>query len=532
MRTNLHWLARILGLGVAALLLSGSVSALAVPSGSRLPWLGGNGYLNGVNYPWVHYGNDFGSNAWGAYGVHDPGTHAMVDADFARMEQQGVRTARWWLFADGRAGITWDSGGMPVGLDQYVFADLDAALALARKHHVYVDLVLTDVSLLYRSSYSNGVQLGGRPYLINTAAGRQALLSKVFMPVFDRYGQNPQILSYEVMNEPEWAISEDHAVNSKAAQPAALATFQAFVRQVAGAVHARTKSYVTVGSAAARWTSQWQRLGLDFYSVHFYDWMHPWPDVDVYDSGCSALHLDAPVVIGEYPPGSSTAGFRQYLDNWYAGGCAGALVWTFKGVDSAGAPDPTVLTAWNSSHSGPAATGSSPAPSQAPTPPPASRPAPSPTPARAPAPPAAPPPEVRFDFQDGSRDGWNVNWGVGIAARNALLPRDADERALQVRLDPTSGWPAIAVEAGLEGLAPGKTVSYQIWAPRGTTITVTPYATDQGWQVHFVSPAALKPGWNTLEWRVPELDGVRAIGLQFNNTGAWGGRVFLDQVAW
>ena len=88
------------------------------------------------------------------------------------------------------------------------------------------------------------------------------------------------------------------------------------MRQVAAAVHARTRSYVTVGAAAARWVRQWKGLGLDFYSVHYYDWMHPLADVDLYDSGCSALHTDAPVVVGEYPPGSATASFRQYLDQW------------------------------------------------------------------------------------------------------------------------------------------------------------------------------------------------------------------------
>src|SRR5919201_3876806 len=193
---------------------------------------------------------------------------------------------------------------MPAGLDSYVFADLDAALALAQKHHLYLDLVLTDVSLLYRSSYANGVQMGGRPYLVNTAAGRQALVDRAFAPLFDRYGQSPQILSYEVMNEPEWAISEDHAVNGKAGQPSSLAGMRTLVRQVTAAVHARTRSLVSVGSAASRWTAQWKGLGLDFYSVHFYDWMHPWPDVDVYRSGCSGLNLDRPVVVGEYPPGS------------------------------------------------------------------------------------------------------------------------------------------------------------------------------------------------------------------------------------
>lgn len=508
-------------------ILNGSLPASAAGSRNRVPWQGGSWYLNGVNYPWVHYGNDFGANGWGAYGVHDAGTRATVEADFARMEQEGIHSVRWWLFADGRAGIVWDSGGIPSGLDSYVFADLDAALALAQKHHVYLDLVLTDVSLLYQATYVNGVQMGGRPYLVNTAAGRQALINKVFTPVLDRYGQSPQIISYEVMNEPEWAITEDNAVNARAAQPSSLASMQTFVRQTAAAVHARTRSLVTVGSAASRWTAQWKRLGLDFYSVHFYDWMHPWPDVDLFDSGCSALNLDAPVVVGEYPPGSSVASFRRYLDTWLAGGCAGALAWSFKGVDASGTPDPAVMSAWNTAQAAITGIGApSPSPTATPAPPP-----PPPPAAAAPATSAPRQPEVRFDFEDRSHNGWQVGWGVGIDIRNALTPHDADERALEVRLAPAAGWPAIEVQTGLDGVVPGGTVVYKLWAPGGSNVTVTPYATDKGLQEHFAGQVALQPGWNVIAWRVPQQNGVRAIGLQFNNAAAWGGRLYLGEVA-
>ena len=57
------------------------------------------------------------------------------------------------------------------------------------------------------------------------------------------------------MNEPEWAISEDHAVNGNATQPSSLAAFQTFVRHVAAAVHTKTRSYVSVGGAASRWAA-------------------------------------------------------------------------------------------------------------------------------------------------------------------------------------------------------------------------------------------------------------------------------------
>ena len=82
-------------MAAAALFINGTFPAFAISPGNRIPWQGSGSYLNGADYPWVHYGNDFGGNAWGAYGVHEPGTRATVDADFARMERQGIHLTRW-----------------------------------------------------------------------------------------------------------------------------------------------------------------------------------------------------------------------------------------------------------------------------------------------------------------------------------------------------------------------------------------------------------------------------------------------------
>ena len=88
-----------------------STSTPASAWSPSIQWRGGEWYLLGVNYPYYHYGNDFGGNVWGSYGVHDPTTNAEVDADFERMSAMGIRTVRWFVFADGRAGITYDAAG-------------------------------------------------------------------------------------------------------------------------------------------------------------------------------------------------------------------------------------------------------------------------------------------------------------------------------------------------------------------------------------------------------------------------------------
>jgi hypothetical protein len=90
-------------------------------------------YLHGCNYPWstdgntVFYGLDFGANVWGSHlGVST--RRAAVARDFAEMAALGFTVARWFLFCDGRAGIVYDESGLPAGIDNHLFTDMDAAL--------------------------------------------------------------------------------------------------------------------------------------------------------------------------------------------------------------------------------------------------------------------------------------------------------------------------------------------------------------------------------------------------------------------
>ena len=339
-----------------ALFNANSLSAKALTPGGTISWLGGSWYLLGANYPWKYYGNDFGSNGFGAYGVHLPATYNAVNADFTAMAAEGIHTARWWVFGDGRAGITFDGSGMPTGIDAYVFPDLDAAVQIAGMHGIYLNLVLLDFAFIEPArSLGSGVVGGGHWNVINTTTGQQDLLNNVFVPIFRRYGNNPQIISWEVMNEPEWCITQDAVASGCTTTQVSLTTFQSFTQSTATSVHTYTHSYVTVGEAGMRYATQWEGQGLDFYEIHYYDWMHPYayPLWDLYDTTYATLKLDAPVVVGEFPAGttSSTATLQQYLDRWFTNGYAGAWPWSFAGVDANGAPNATTLLTWATAHS-------------------------------------------------------------------------------------------------------------------------------------------------------------------------------------
>ena len=315
-------------------------------------WRGSNWYLLGVNYPYYHYGNDFGGNVWGSYGVHDPSTYKEVNADFAKMSSLGVRTVRWFVFADGRAGITFDAEGLPTGIDEFVFQDFDAALEIAERHNIALNFVLLDFRFLWDAGLENGAQLGGHASVLATPEGQQALVRNVFEPIFRRYAHHPSILSWEVMNEPEWAILDAGHVDRQAiSQPLTLATFRAFAKLTVDAIHTVAGTYATLGCADVKWARNWVGLGLDYYQIHYYDWMKPYSTDNLFAMRAESLRLDRPVVVGEFPAGlSSVANLRDYLDTWYANGYAGAWPWSFRGDATVGSPDATVFGAWADVH--------------------------------------------------------------------------------------------------------------------------------------------------------------------------------------
>jgi hypothetical protein len=305
-----------------------------------------------VNYPYYHYGNDFGGNAWGSYGVHDPATYATIDADFARLSSLGVRTVRWFTFADGRAGITYDAAGLPSGLDEFVIRDFDAALEIAQRHNIAINFVLLDFRFVWDAHTDNGVQLGGHANVLATPAGQQALIHNVFEPLFRRYANHPSILSWEVMNEPEWTLQDAGTVDRKSiTQPLTLAHFRAFAQLVIDDIHSIAGSYATIGCADAKWAQNWVGLGLDYYQIHFYDWMHPYSTDNLFSMRAESLELDRPVVVGEFPADHSTvAGLHDYLERWYKNNYAGAWSWSFRADTTWGGPDPTVLSTWAAAH--------------------------------------------------------------------------------------------------------------------------------------------------------------------------------------
>ena len=289
-----------------------------VPAGSRIPVGGGEYFLLGANYPWKSYGGDFGSNAWGVYGVHTKPDE--IAGQFQQMTDGGLQVVRWFIVTDGRAGIIFDNSGTPSGLHEDVLKDFDAAVGIARDHGVYLVPVLFDFHWMFWAKQENQVQIGGRSDTITDPVKRAALVEKVVAPLLAAYKDEPAILAWEIMNEPEWSISDlpDGSPDGQA-NAVPLADFYALSVAIADAVHSQTSAYVTLGSASLKWIKVWTptfaaahklpTLELDFYQAHYYPWMDGQSFTDHPDYGTvkfspneqtyEALGLDRPLVIGE-----------------------------------------------------------------------------------------------------------------------------------------------------------------------------------------------------------------------------------------
>ena len=95
-------------------------------------------FLVGANLPWIGYGTDAGASGWfPAGGVSTrPDALDLLDRTLGALAADGMSIVRTFLLCDARSGVRFDRDGIPIGLDDAVFPDIDALLAAARRHQI------------------------------------------------------------------------------------------------------------------------------------------------------------------------------------------------------------------------------------------------------------------------------------------------------------------------------------------------------------------------------------------------------------
>jgi hypothetical protein len=312
----------------------------------------------GVNYAWLNYGGDFGHNpAWGTYGISSPFCRQLVEDDFSRMATVGVRTVRWFLFCDGRTGIRFDNG-IPVGLDPFVFKDLEAALEIAEWNNIQIAFVFFDFTWMFQEVEANGAKLYGHSGVLLSDAGQDALLDNVVSLVVARYRSHRSIYAWELMNEPEWIIQEiAPAWEMGLDRSISLESFKQFGRKAAALVHS-SGNKMTLGSAKFEWLHHWADIGLDYKQFHFYpktEGGQTGNGVEQLAQWLSLASFDRPLWLGEFPandPSIQQYSMQRILDLCRQNDLAGASIWRWRKSETHseeryGTPDVAVLSAWS-----------------------------------------------------------------------------------------------------------------------------------------------------------------------------------------
>lgn len=288
-----------------------------------------SGFVGGANLPWLHYGGDFGANAWERQGgVGRPERNARLRSALADLAERGFRSLRWFLLCDGRAGLRVAEDQTPLGLDDRVFSDVEAALEAAEAHQIEILFTLIDFLWFSRPRLLNAVQMGGRRDIVRDRGKREAFFDRVFQPMLERLGREPAIRAWDIVNEPEWATrglgTEDRSTS------VSRSTMRDFIRQAVERVHRTSSQQATVGLASARGLPLVRGLGLDFYQIHWYDAVEERAPLD---RPVASLGLDRPVLLGEFPTRGSRRSPTMIVDSARRNGFAGALGWSVLAGD-------------------------------------------------------------------------------------------------------------------------------------------------------------------------------------------------------
>lgn len=351
-----------------------------------LPYGCGQWFFSGVNIPWQNggYGADFGTvEEWGQHTYSASATETM----FAELSSAGVNSVRWWLFTDGRGApeFSANSGGSVTGLDANFLPSMASAIQLAQEYDLYLVFTLWDFSMVFADStaFGSGEHSGYHGNLITNSTDRQSFINNALLPMLDypvggyTIGTHPNVLAWEIINEPEWIITNLNALDGRAVQPVTLAQMHRFVAELSSAIHQNSNQMVTVGSASLKWNSDtalgadgnfWSDADLspyaadgtlDFYQIHYYGWMNGdgvnWSYSPLFNS-VSAASLDKPTIVGEFPANASDTGtnLSGLLNGIYNNGYAGAWTWSYDGVDGNGSwsNSAAAMTSFNQAHQG------------------------------------------------------------------------------------------------------------------------------------------------------------------------------------
>lgn len=334
----------------------------AAPMGG-VTWQCEKRFMLGTNYAWRNFGGDFGGiAAWGQSGVAEDS--AAVRTELTEMKAAGVNVIRWWMFPElWTEAITFDATDAPESIGGTLVADVQEALRLADATDTYIMFTPFSFDGFRPTRTESGIYTRGITPMVTDATLRERLLTNLIAPVARAVESSPyrsRMIAWDMINEPEWAMTGPNSYGGEdftpdpALVPVSHAQMETFLNEMAAVLRANSSALITVGSAAIKWGSAWTHTDVDFYSLHYYDWVYQWFPYQTVTLASAGL-TDKPVVMGEFPnAGLSAIGghpartITELVGDLWDAGYAGAQSWAYS--DTSFPWDPVLLQSFAGMH--------------------------------------------------------------------------------------------------------------------------------------------------------------------------------------
>ncbi len=292
-------------------------------------------WMCGTNTPWDNwddFGRDFDAAFWREH--------------FAALREAGINSSRVWILCSGSYGIQFDETGAVTGMTDKFWNDVDQLMAIAAEEKIYIMATLMSFDCC---------KTGNKNYkrfraMIQDDALTESYVQNYVIPFAKRYDSNDYLYSIDLCNEPDW-IHENAESGKIDWKP-----LVAFFGKCAQGIHQNSDILVTTGIGYIPNNSDERGTNvvsdqlleyyagadsyMDFYSVHFYDWMIEWHKnpfmLSPKDYG---LDTKKPNVLGECSAkGSEKDGIDlvQGAQQLYENGWDGVYPWTSTGTDNNG----------------------------------------------------------------------------------------------------------------------------------------------------------------------------------------------------
>lgn len=280
--------------------------------------------INGVNTPWENW-NDFGGNF----------DETFWDSHFADLHEIGVNSVRVWVNCNSMVGIKLKESGIVRVVEEKHWEDIDKLFEIAEKHRIYLMPTLLSFDHFKTAQYAERWRA-----IVMDGDAMQSYIDSYVKPFAERYGSNPYLLGIDLMNEPDWVIE-----NEECGQLPKENLSEFFAKCTAAIHETNPDALVTVGIGCIKYNSDngryvgnivsddtMKKYGgenalLDFYSVHYYNYMKSWTGCP-YDMSPTQYGLDGtkPAFIGETSAegGETLVGLYEKC---YNSGWDGVMMW-------------------------------------------------------------------------------------------------------------------------------------------------------------------------------------------------------------